>query len=124
MYTAFGIIDTNPETFIVNIFAILLSAAGGIALFLIIRSGYTIMTSQGKPDQIQNGRDQLIAAIVGLIFFIFSFVILQVIGVDILRIDSFSMSDIQQGGTCDPSNDRCAGDLKCTYQGGSPVCSN
>ncbi len=44
------------------------------------------MTSQGKPETLQQGRDQLIAAIVGLLFLIFSFVLLQTIGVDILKL--------------------------------------
>lgn len=87
--TAFGNISTNPEQFIQKIFAILLSMSGGIALLLIMKSGYLIMTAQGKPEALQQGRDQLVAAIVGLIFLIFSFVLLQVIGVDILHIPGF-----------------------------------
>lgn len=84
--TALGPFSTSPEGFVASIFGVLLAAAGGIALFLIIRAGYKIMTSQGKPETIQEGRDQLIAAIVGLLFLIFSLVFLQVIGVDILHI--------------------------------------
>lgn len=84
--TAFGKVDTNPQKFIVDLFAILLSISGAIALLLIMRAGYTIMTSQGKPDQLQAGREQFIAAVVGLLFLIFSFVILEVIGVDILKV--------------------------------------
>lgn len=86
--TAFGKISTDPEGFIKSMFALLLSLSGGIALLLIMKSGYLIMTANGKPEAIQSGRDQLIAAIVGLIFLIFSFVILQVIGVEILKIPS------------------------------------
>ena len=87
--SAFGPIATNPSGFVKTIFGILLSISGGIALLLIIKAGYQLMTSQGKPEQIQQGRDQLIAAIVGLIFLIFSFVFLQLIGFDILHIYGF-----------------------------------
>jgi hypothetical protein len=87
--TAFGALETSPEGFVKSIFAVLLSLSGGIALLLIIKAGYQMMTSQGKPEQLQNARDQIIAAIVGLIFLIFSFVVLQVIGVDILKIPGF-----------------------------------
>lgn len=87
--TALGDLSTNPEGFIKSLFAALLSISGGIALLLIMKSGYVIMTANGKPEAIQSGRDQLVAAIVGLIFLIFSFVILQVIGVDVLRIPGF-----------------------------------
>ncbi len=84
--TALGSISTEPGAFIQRIFAFLLGISGGIALLLIIKAGYQIMTSQGKPEGLQQGRDQLIAAIVGLLFLIFSFVLLQTIGVDILHL--------------------------------------
>lgn len=87
--TAVGLLGTVPEQFISNLFAVLLSISGGIALLLIIKAGYQMMTSQGKPESINNARDQLVAAIVGLIFLILSFVILQVIGFDILQIPGF-----------------------------------
>lgn len=87
--SALGDFATNPAGFIQTIFAILLSVSGGIALLLIIKAGYQLMASQGKPEQIQNGRDQLIAAIVGLVFLIFAFVFLQLIGVDIFHIPGF-----------------------------------
>jgi len=41
------------------------------------------------PEALKDARDQLISAIIGLIFIIFSLVILQIIGVDILRIPGF-----------------------------------
>lgn len=87
--TALGELKTDPTGFTQRVFAILLSFSGGIALLLIMRAGYVLMTSQGKPQQIQEGRDQLIAAIVGLLFLIFSFVLLEVIGYDILRVPGF-----------------------------------
>lgn len=81
-----GDISTKPSQFITNILAIILSFTGGIALLLIISAGYKIITSKGKPEEIQQGRDQLISAIVGLMFIIFSFVIFQLIAVDIFKI--------------------------------------
>lgn len=87
--TAFGEINTDPASFLTRIFAILLAISGGIALLLIIKAGYQLMVSTGNPEKVNAGRDQLIAAIVGLLFIIFSFVILQVIGVDILGIPGF-----------------------------------
>lgn len=81
-----GNISTKPGEFIAKITSIILGVAGGIALLLIISAGYKIMTSKGKPEAIQEGRDKLISAIVGLVFIIFSFVIFQLITVDILKI--------------------------------------
>lgn len=84
--STFGTLSTDAGRFIASIFGVLLAMSGGLALLLIMRAGYLIMTSAGNPERTKEGREQLIAAIVGLLFIIFSFVILQVIGIDILRI--------------------------------------
>lgn len=81
---------TLPSFFIEDIFGILLSISGGIALLLIIRSGYQIMTSKGDPEQLKEARERLTSAIIGLLFLLFSLVILQVMGVDILKIPGLS----------------------------------
>ena len=81
-----GDISTEPAQFIVRILTIILSFAGGIALLLILSAGYKVIISKGKPEGMQEGRDQLIAAIIGLVFIIFSFVIFQLVVVDILKI--------------------------------------
>lgn len=83
-------ISTDVASFTRSLVGIVLSIAGGIAILLIIISGYRIMVSQGNPENIKNAREQLTAAIVGLLFVIFSLVILQVIGVNILGLPGFS----------------------------------
>lgn len=88
-HTAIGDINTNPTDFVKAIFGVILGLAGGVALILIIISGYALMTSQGNPEKVQGAREQLTAAIVGLLFIIFSLVILQFIGVNILHIPGF-----------------------------------
>jgi len=87
-FTALGFVPTSPDKFIAFIFAFLLGISGGIAILLIIISGYKFMASQGKPEALQEAREQLTAAIVGLIFVILSFAILNIIGVNILKIFS------------------------------------
>jgi hypothetical protein len=90
IFTGLGVaISTNPTLFIRDIFGILLSISGGILLLLIIYSGYQLMTSQGNPERIQAARERITSAIVGFLFLIFSLVLLEVIGVDILRIPGF-----------------------------------
>lgn len=84
--TAVGKIDTAPQTFIGSVFGLVLGLSGGIALLLIIYSGYQLIASQGNPEKLEAARQQLVSAIVGLLFIIFALVILQVIGVDILNI--------------------------------------
>lgn len=84
--TAVGNLSTNPVNFVKTLFSILLGLSGGIAVLLIIISGYRLMTSQGNPERVQGAREQLTAAIIGLIFIILSFSILRFIGVDVLGI--------------------------------------
>lgn len=88
--TAIGDITTEAPDFVRFIFGVVLGLAGGISLVLIIIAGYKFMASQGNPESLQAARDQLISAIIGLLFIILSFVILQVIGVDILHIPGFT----------------------------------
>jgi hypothetical protein len=104
--STFGGFSTDPEGFIQKVFAVLLSVSGGIALLLIMRSGYSLMTAQGNPEKINNAREQLVAAIVGLIFLIFSFVFLELIGYDILHIPGFQGVNATSpgGGNCLPGS--------------------
>jgi len=92
-HTAIGDIVASPQGFIARIFGLILSISGGIALLLIIISGYKILSSQGNPEAIKGAREQLTAAIVGLLFIIFALVILQIIGFNILHIPGFGASD-------------------------------
>jgi hypothetical protein len=87
--TALGDLPTNLSALLTKVFSIALSIAGVVALGLIIVSGYRLMISQGNPEQVKGAREQLTAAIIGLLFIIFSLVILQIIGVNILKIPGF-----------------------------------
>jgi hypothetical protein len=87
--TALGDLPTSLSGLLTRVFSIALSIAGIVALGLIIASGYRLMVSQGNPEQVKGAREQLTAAIIGLLFIIFSLVILQIIGVNILKIPGF-----------------------------------
>jgi hypothetical protein len=87
--SALGAISTSPQGLVKSIFAILLSITGMVAVILIIIAGFKLMTSQGNPEKIKDAREQLTAAIIGLMFIIFSFVFIQTIGVSILQLPGF-----------------------------------
>lgn len=88
--TALGIkISTEPQFFVRDIFTIVLSIGGVAALLFFIRAGYTIMTSAGNKEKVGQAREQITAAITGLIFIILSIAILEFIGINILRIPGF-----------------------------------
>ncbi len=88
--TAIGTINTNPTEFVKRVMGIFLGIGGGIATLLIILAGYKILTSQGQPEKIQEARETITSVVIGLLFMIFAIAILQIIGVDILRIPGFS----------------------------------
>lgn len=90
IHTAIGPIALNPVGFVTRIFSIVLSIAGVGALLLIIYSGYRLLLSRGNKEAIQGARETLTAAIVGLLFIVFSLVILSVIAGDILNIPGFN----------------------------------
>ena len=87
--TAIGSIPTNPQAFIERLFSIILSLAGVAALGLLIYGGYTFMVSRGDPERVKGARETIMSAVIGLLFIIFSLVLLQVIGAEILKIPGF-----------------------------------
>lgn len=88
--TAIGSIPTNPIAFVERLFSIVLSLAGLGAVILLIYGGYKYMISRGDPEAIKAARETITSAVIGLLFIIFSLVILQVIAGDILNIPGFS----------------------------------
>jgi hypothetical protein len=91
-----GNILTNPTAFISNLFRILLGISGGIAVMLIIYSGFRVATAAGDAKAVQGARETMTSAVIGLLFLIFSFVILEVIGVDILHIPGLGATTANQ----------------------------
>jgi hypothetical protein len=82
--TAIGPISTDFTNAIQTVFQTLLAVSSLVAIVLIIFSAYRLLVSQGNPENVQKAREQLTAAIVGLLFIIFAFVILQLIGFNLL----------------------------------------
>lgn len=87
--TALGNIHTSPEKFIRDIFTIILSIGGIAAIAFFIQAGYTLMTSAGNKEKVGQAREQITAAIMGLIFIILSITILEFIGINILHLPGF-----------------------------------
>lgn len=88
--TALGCIPTkDTNEFAAWFLKWAIGIAGGIAFLLIVVSSFQIMTAAGNPERLQGGRELLTAAISGLILIIFSVFLLQLIGVEILKIPGF-----------------------------------
>lgn len=89
--TSLGLdVDTSPQGTIKFFLSLILGVSGGIAVLLIMFAGYQLMLSRANAEKIQEGKDRLASAIIGLLFIIFSLAILQIIGVDILKIPGFT----------------------------------
>ena len=58
--------------------------AGGIALILMVIGAIRVLTSAGDPKNVSAGREMIIAAVAGLLFLIFSAMIIRFIGVNIV----------------------------------------
>lgn len=97
--TFFSNIPTQPSEIVPRIVQIVLGVAGGIALLILIFAGYKLIMSKGKPEAVQSAKEQVTAAIVGLLFIFMSFLIFQFIAADLLKVP----------GICKDANDpRCA----------------
>lgn len=82
--TALGPIPTNLKAFSEQILKIATGIAGGIAFILMVVGAIRILTSQGDPKNMAGGREMLVAALAGLLFLIFSVLILRFIGINLL----------------------------------------
>ena len=82
--TALGKIDTDPAKLVNTILTIAIGIGGGIAFLMIVFGGFRLVFSQGDPKAVQEARETITSAIIGLILIVFSVFLLNLIGVDIL----------------------------------------
>ncbi len=88
--TGVGCVPTQPDKLIDSIMKYATFVLGGVALLLMFIASWQWITALGNPDAINKARDQFINAFIGLLFIIFSGLLLQIIGVDILDIPGLS----------------------------------
>jgi hypothetical protein len=89
VWTGLGCIHFKPTIFIADFLKIAVGIAGGIALLLMIFGAYQISTSAGDPKKAEEGKEIITGTIAGLLFIIFSVVLLNFIGIKILDIPGF-----------------------------------
>lgn len=84
--TALGCISTDVQGggFVKNLLQIGVGIGGTIALILIIYGLFIITTSAGNPDKISTAKEIITSAIGGLLFIIFSTILMNIIGINIL----------------------------------------
>lgn len=88
--TAIGCIPVKFSHFITYyLFPVAIGLAGLMAFLCIIYSAFVMQTSAGDPERLKKARQNLTSCIVGLLIIIFAVFILQLIGVEILKIPGF-----------------------------------
>ncbi len=87
--TAIGCVPTDPTAFVQGFLKLAVGAGGGIALLIMVFGAFRMITSAGNPDSLKEGHDMFINAVIGLLFVIFSTLLLKIIGVDILGLGRF-----------------------------------
>lgn len=87
--TAIGCINTKPEALIEDVFKLAVGVGGGIAFLLMVFGAFGMVTSAGNPEALKESQQRFVNAIIGILFIVFSTLLLQIIGVDILGIPGF-----------------------------------
>lgn len=87
--TAIGCVPTEPKALVEGLLKYGTVAAGAIAFLLMLLGAIGMITAEGNPEAIKNSQERFYSAIVGLLLIIFSVLLMQVIGVDILDLPGF-----------------------------------
>lgn len=92
LWTAIGCIPTQAGGIIKTLIQISLGIGGGITLLLILAGAFKLSVSQGDPKAVEEAREQITSAVIGLLFIIFSITILRFIGIQVLQVPGFGVS--------------------------------
>lgn len=87
--TAIGCVPTQPQKLIESLLRFGTFAGGGIAFLLMIFAALQMITAEGNPNTIKTSQERFYSAIIGLLLIIFSVLLLQVIGFDLLGLKGF-----------------------------------
>lgn len=86
IFTAIGCIDTSKSGLAGDLIRIGLGVGGGLALISILAGAFMFSTSQGDATKLKEAKGLITASVAGLLFMIFSAIILNFIGVEIFKI--------------------------------------
>lgn len=82
-YPVFGEFDPSTDQDLNKLIAwfyyFIVAIAGFLAFFMLINGGFVWLTSAGNPSRIEEAKDLISSAILGLVIILASFLILQII---------------------------------------------
>lgn len=87
--TAIGCIHTSPVEFVKDLMKFVIGIGGGLAFLMMLLGAFQMLTSAGNPETLKAGQDRLTSAVIGLLFVIFTILLLQIVGIGILNIPGF-----------------------------------
>lgn len=89
VWTAIGCLPTNTMELVSSLIGFLMGLAGLFFVIQIVISGAQIIFANGDSSAIATAKKRLTNSIIAILFIIFSVTILQIIGVQILRLPGF-----------------------------------
>lgn len=89
VWTAIGCVPTTRSGIVSSFLTLAISLSGGVILLRLLQASFMLSTSQGEPNKVKEAQEVFTSSFAGLLFVLFSIVILNTIGVTILRIPGF-----------------------------------
>ncbi len=98
-YPAFGGIDINNTDQALNqliawFYYFVVATSGLFAFFGLVMGGFRWLSSAGNPSGIAEAKDQIVAAILGLVLILASYVLLQIINPELTTLSLPSLKTI------------------------------
>ncbi len=86
IFTAVGCVRVQGKDLAADLIKLLLGIGGGVSLLSLLAAAFKFTISRGDSGKIKESKELITASVSGLLFLIFSIIILQFIGVEILQI--------------------------------------
>lgn len=86
IFTAVGCVGVSGKALAADIIKLLLGIAGGVALLSFLNAAFKLTISRGDSTKVKEAKELVTAAVTGLLFIIFSVIIMEFVGVRILHI--------------------------------------
>ena len=89
MATDLGCIPGDPAHFVQFVYNIGLGLIGIVSFLSLIYGSYVLITSQGRPDEVNKVKDYLKYSVIGLVFAALGVLFVKVIVAQILQVPGF-----------------------------------
>jgi hypothetical protein len=89
IWTSIGCIPASKQGIVESLLRVGLGLSGGVLVIMILAGAFNLATSAGETKKVQEAQEMISAAIMGLLFVIFSVIILRFIVINVLHIPGF-----------------------------------